>query len=162
MRSRLSTVGRFSVAIAVLLWRQRRSGATRVRQTFVRGSSAVCHGADGAGGERGPNIVDASRGRSRSKEDFRKVITMGVPEARHAGISIERRRDAEPALFLGSLSSPAIENPRCPAIFGRLCFFFGEGKCSSCHTIRAEAAFLGRICQYRTGTPACADRAGAA
>ena len=104
---------------------------------------AGCHGADGAGGERGPNIVDARRGRSRSKEDFRKVITMGVPDAGMPAFRLKEDEMQHLLSFLGALTSPAIENPPPGEASAGSSFFFGEGKCSSCHTISGRGGVLG-------------------
>ena len=40
---------------------------------------ALCHGADGRGGERGPDIVTGSRGASRRVADIERVVRDGVP-----------------------------------------------------------------------------------
>ena len=47
------------------------------KQQF-EGRCAGCHGADGAGGERAPGIVDIRHGRSQSP---REIIRNGIPDA---------------------------------------------------------------------------------
>ena len=48
------------------------------RKAF-EGLCATCHGADGAGGERGPAIVSSRRGRSRSEQQLVQTIRNGIP-----------------------------------------------------------------------------------
>src|ERR1700677_4736113 len=50
------------------------------RLDFARRCS-VCHGADGHGTERGPNLAKSRRVRSRSLDELRAVIRDGIPAA---------------------------------------------------------------------------------
>src|SRR5215510_15662696 len=40
---------------------------------------AACHGADGKGGERGPDIVSTENARRRSADDLSELIRRGIP-----------------------------------------------------------------------------------
>src|SRR5262245_7191155 len=42
---------------------------------------AACHGADGKGGERGPDIISSETARRRSANDLAALIRKGVPAA---------------------------------------------------------------------------------
>src|SRR4051794_10239516 len=76
---------------------------------LFEGRCAACHGADGAGGERGPNIIDARRGRARSKDTLREVIRKGVPEGGMPAFNFSESDMESVLAFLGSLTAPAID-----------------------------------------------------
>ena len=50
------------------------------KQAFATRCS-VCHGVDGRGAERGPNLANNRRVRSRSLEELRTVVRNGIPAA---------------------------------------------------------------------------------
>jgi alcohol dehydrogenase (cytochrome c) len=52
------------------------------------GRCASCHGLDGGGGERGPDIVRTPRSRAQSAEDLRRIIRTGVPDAGMPGFTL--------------------------------------------------------------------------
>ena len=78
---------------------------------LFEGRCAACHGADGAGGERGPNIVDARRGRVRSKDALREVIRKGVPEGGMPAFNFSEPDMDSVLVFLGALTAPAVDRP---------------------------------------------------
>src|ERR1700733_14058592 len=99
------------------------------RQDFARRCS-VCHGADGHGTERGPNLAKSRQVRSRSLDELRAVISGGIP----AG--------ARPA-FVRSLSGPAAEaNAPGDRAAGER-FFFGNGGCAGCHMALGRGKAVG-------------------
>ncbi len=54
------------------------SGGVRGAQVFAD-RCALCHGGDGRGGERGPDIVTGQRSASRSADEIARVVRAGVP-----------------------------------------------------------------------------------
>jgi alcohol dehydrogenase (cytochrome c) len=94
---------------------------------------APCHGADGMGGERAPGVTGREGERLPSEQDLRDVIGKGIPDA---GMPPFRLSDSEMdriVAFVRSLSTPAIERAvPGDAARGRE-FFFGAGRCASCH-----------------------------
>ena len=100
-----------SRAIAVLLMATAAVSGADVEsgKHLFEARCGLCHGADGAGGERGPNIVDARRGRVRSKESLREVISKGIPEGGMPAFRLPDDEMESILLFLGSLSAPAID-----------------------------------------------------
>ena len=57
----------------------RQSGPDPRGSTVFAERCAICHGADGRGGERGPDIVTAPRAANRPIADIERVIREGVP-----------------------------------------------------------------------------------
>src|SRR5579862_9109002 len=54
---------------------------------------APCHGGDGRGSDRGPNIVE--RASDRSKDDIRAIIRKGVPAAGMPAFRLPTGEEAE-------------------------------------------------------------------
>ena len=104
---------------------------------------AACHGADGAGGERGPNIVDSRKGRVRSKETLREVIKNGIPEGGMPSFNFSEQDMESVLTFLGSLTAPAVESAVAGDATAGAEFFFGKGKCSGCHMVQGRGGVLG-------------------
>src|SRR5215467_4011441 len=72
---------------------------------------AGCHGADGAGGEHGPNIVDAPHPRTRSAEGLRDIIRNGIRDAGMPAFQLPDRELQQLVAFVVSLTSPAMDAP---------------------------------------------------
>jgi alcohol dehydrogenase (cytochrome c) len=122
--------------VAAICWPQ--SG----RQEF-EARCAPCHGADGAGGERGPNIVSSRGARRRSEAELRELIRRGVPQGGMPGFDLGEEEMRRLLAFVRSLAAPAIENPAPgdPAAGEKL--FRTAGKCASCHTVNGHGGVLG-------------------
>src|SRR2546426_688973 len=103
---------------------------------------AGCHGADGAGGERGPGIVDIRPGRRRS-QNLREIINNGIPDAGMPPFKLSDSEMEATLAFLGSLTAPAAQRPVDGAVDSGRQFFFGKGNCSSCHMIGGRGGVLG-------------------
>ena len=128
---------RYSVFIVFLL----AANAQDARSLFEK-NCAVCHG-DGHGTERGPNLANNRRVRSRSIEELRGVIRNGVPDRGMPAFPLpEAELDALTAL-VRSLSAPAADsNPPGDRAAGEH-FFFGKGGCSSCHMALGKGKAVG-------------------
>jgi alcohol dehydrogenase (cytochrome c) len=66
------------------------------------GRCAACHGLDGSGGERGPDIVSTPRARAWTPEDLRRIIRNGV---RDAGMPAFALADAEMNALLAHMET---------------------------------------------------------
>src|SRR5215510_4527141 len=71
---------------------------------------AACHGADGKGGERGPDIISTETARRRSVNELGELIRKGIPAAGMPAFQLPERELQELIAFLRFLSAPAIEN----------------------------------------------------
>jgi PQQ-dependent dehydrogenase (methanol/ethanol family) len=104
---------------------------------------AACHGADGKGGERGPDIISTERARRRSADDLSELIRNGIPAAGMPAFQLPERELQELVAFIRSLSAPAIENAAPGDVAAGAAFFFGKGNCSSCHMVKGRGGLLG-------------------
>jgi len=76
----------------------------RVTRAFAD-RCAVCHGADGRGGERGPDIITAPRASSRPLAEIERIITEGVPAGGMPPSGLPAREVAELARHVRALAS---------------------------------------------------------
>ncbi len=104
---------------------------------------AACHGADGKGGERGPDIISTENSRRRSASDLSELIRKGIPAAGMPAFQLPEREMLELIAFVRSLSAPAIESAPAGDTAAGEAFFFGKGNCSSCHMVKGRGGLLG-------------------
>ena len=104
---------------------------------------AACHGADGKGGERGPDIVSTENARRRSVDDLSELIRKGIPAGGMPAFQLPVRELQELVAFVRSLSAPAIESAVVGDVAAGAAFFFGKGNCSSCHMVRGRGGLRG-------------------
>lgn len=112
------------------------------QQAFAA-NCAGCHGLDGKGGERAPDIVTPPNIRALSDSELLQILKNGIP--RKSMPSFDHLGD--PALrsiasYLRTLqgNSVAATLPGNPK--RGMDLFFGKGECSRCHMIRGEGGFF--------------------
>src|SRR5262249_13156361 len=66
---------------------------------------AACHGADGKGGERGPDIVSPENARRRSADDLSELIRRGIPAGGMPAFQLPVRELQELIAFVRALSA---------------------------------------------------------
>src|SRR5262252_2591722 len=103
---------------------------------------SICHG-DGHGTERGPNLANSRRVRSRSVAELQTVIRDGVPAAGMPAFNLPEAELKSVTAFVRSLSAPASEAgaPGNRAAGER--FFFGKGGCAGCHMAQGRGKAVG-------------------
>lgn len=104
---------------------------------------AACHGADGKGGERGPDIVSPENARRRSADELSELIRRGIPTGGMPAFQLPARELQELIAFVRSLSAPAIESAAAGDAAAGAAFFFGKGNCSSCHMVNGRGGVTG-------------------
>jgi PQQ-dependent dehydrogenase (methanol/ethanol family) len=104
---------------------------------------AACHGADGKGGERGPDIISTETARRRSAADLGELIRKGIPAAGMPAFQLPERELQELIAFVRSRSVPAFESAPPGDVAAGAAFFFGKGNCSSCHMVKGQGELLG-------------------
>lgn len=105
---------------------------------------AACHGIDGKGSERAPNIADSPHIRQLSDLQMQRIIHNGVPgtgmPAFHL-LSAAQVRDL--IAYLRSVGTTG-NNGKLPGDASRgEQVFDGKGGCSSCHMIAGHGGFIG-------------------
>ncbi len=77
---------------------------------------ATCHGADGRGGERGPDIVTGPRNRNRTVAAIQGVIKQGMPGGGMPPIALDEAQATLVANHLRTLAADAWEPPTWPRV----------------------------------------------
>jgi len=104
---------------------------------------AGCHGADGAGGEFGPGIVDVRRSGGGSNRDLLDIIANGIRDSGMPAFALSRGDLNVLAAFVNALRTPAFEHPAAGDAAAGERFFAGKGNCLSCHMLRGRGGVLG-------------------
>jgi cytochrome c oxidase cbb3-type subunit III len=113
------------------------------RQTFA-GTCAGCHGLDGRGSERGPNIATRTEVRRLSDEELLRVLRNGVFLTGMPNFSALGDPQLQALVrYLRVLQgrSDAVPIPGDPRRGEAL--FFGRGQCSQCHMVNGQGGFIG-------------------
>ena len=124
----------------------RRSSATTstAGRSLFNSSCAACHGLDGGGGDKAPNISTGARVQRLSDAELTGIISNGIPgTGMPAFHSLTAKEIHSLVGYLRSLQGKgeAQALPGDPPHGKEL--FFGKGECSSCHTVSGKGGFLG-------------------
>ena len=113
-------------------------------QLTFASSCAGCHGLDGRGSEKAPNIAGNAKVQHLTDSQLSEIISSGIP-----GTGMPPFRSLSPAqvrslvaylhVLQGRVKARALPGDASP---GKK-IFFGKGECSTCHTISGEGGFLG-------------------
>ncbi len=127
--------------------RQKQSASTDApsglgRLTF-ESTCASCHGLDGRGGERGPDIASRAEVLRLSDRDMLQVLRDGIPAAGMPAFGFLGSAKLRAVLgylrtLQGKGSTATISGD--PQNGERL--FFGEARCAECHMVRGKGGFL--------------------
>ncbi len=119
------------------------SDAEEGRKTF-ESVCATCHGLDGKGGERGPNVATRAEVQLLSDEETLRILRAGIPAAGMPAFGalgvpkIKAVMDYLRVLQGGGKAASFRGNPQS----GKL-LFFGKAGCAKCHMINGTGGFLG-------------------
>jgi cytochrome c oxidase cbb3-type subunit 3 len=120
-----------------------KAGSGAGRKLF-ESTCAGCHGLDGRGGEKGPNIATRPEISRRSDGEILAILKHGVPSAGMPAFS--RLGDAKLQAVVRHLRSLQGLNAKTEIAGntgdGRK-LFFKEGGCATCHMINGAGGFLG-------------------
>jgi cytochrome c oxidase cbb3-type subunit III len=105
---------------------------------------ASCHGLDGRGGERGPNIATRAAVQQLSDEETRHVLRSGIPAAGMPAFSALGAPKIKAVMdylriLQGGGKAASISGD---AQRGKL-LFSGKGGCAKCHMINGAGGFIG-------------------
>lgn len=107
-------------------------------------SCAGCHGPDGGGGARGPNLVRRSLWHPLSDDAIFQVIRKGVPGTDMPPTRLGDEQTWNLVAFIHSLTGPASTNVvPGDAAAGKAVFLGPKAGCANCHAVRGEGGRLG-------------------
>jgi cytochrome c oxidase cbb3-type subunit III len=112
------------------------------KQTFSS-SCAGCHGLDGRGGERAPNIAENPKVQRLADSEIFHIIENGVPGAGMPGFhALESSQIKAVVAYLRTLQGTknTIKLPGNPARGETI--FFGKAGCSGCHMVAGKGGFI--------------------
>ncbi|MGB8580637.1 MAG: c-type cytochrome [Candidatus Sulfotelmatobacter sp.] len=112
------------------------------KQIFAS-SCAGCHGLDGRGGERAPNIVENSRVQRLSDAEIGGIIENGIAQAGMPAFgSMGESRIKAVIAYLRTLQG-ANHSAKLPGDADRgEILFFGKAHCSGCHMVAGKGGFI--------------------
>ena len=106
-------------------------------------SCAVCHGVDGRGSARGPNLTQGMIVSRGSDEEVAGVIRLGVPNSAMPAFALPDSEIKQLVAFIRSLGIRAAQLVVAGDRDLGKQLFFGKGRCSGCHMIRGQGGLLG-------------------
>ena len=106
-------------------------------------SCGVCHGVDGRGSARGPNLTQGMIVTRGSDEEVAGTIRLGVPNSAMPAFALPDGEINQLVAFIRSLGIRAAQLvvPGDRDLGKQI--FFGKGGCSRCHMIRGQGGLLG-------------------
>lgn len=122
---------------------------------LFRQNCSSCHGSDGRGGERAPNIATQHDVVSATDAQLEDVIGKGIPEAGMPSFDyLGNEKVNKLVVYLRVLQgvgdTAQAQLPGDPAA-GRA-IVFGKASCSNCHMVRGRGGFLGEdLSDYAKG-----------
>jgi putative heme-binding domain-containing protein len=103
------------------------------------GSCAGCHGPEGGGGARGPNLVRRSLWHPLSDEAIFQVIRKGVPGTDMPPTNLNDEQTWNLVAFIHALTGPASTNSvPGDAVAGKAVYWGAKAGCSHCHAILGQ------------------------
>lgn len=146
-RVRLRWFLRYGVAVLALLnWMPR---SLRAQGDTAKGSKtfatncAGCHGSDGRGGERAPNIATARNVTSLTDAELSSFVRNGVPGSGMPAFGfLGDSGISDVVTFLRQLQGKTAEVKVTGDDAAGRALFFGQTGCSKCHMMHGEGGFI--------------------
>ena len=127
------------------------------KQVFAT-TCAACHGLDGGGGERGPDISHRREIQRLPDKALIQIVTDGVPETGMPPFgSLGTDRIQAVVRYLRTLQGHMATAPLPGDPTHGKALFFGKSGCSACHMANGEGGFLASDLSSFAGTRSTAD-----
>lgn len=109
-------------------------------------SCAGCHGLDGRGGERGPNIATNPEIAGLSDEEISRIVREGSPNMAMPalGRTLDTSKIAAVVRHLRTLEGDPVASPLPGDPKAGEALYFGKAECSSCHMVGGNGGFIGQ------------------
>jgi len=112
------------------------------RQVFAS-QCAACHGLDGKGGERAPDIATSAKTQRRSDEELFRIIQKGVPGTGMPAFSSLSQEDTKSLIahvrsLQGRVADAALPGDDRK---GRT-IFYGKARCAQCHIVAGSGGYI--------------------
>jgi cytochrome c oxidase cbb3-type subunit III len=107
------------------------------------GSCSVCHGIDGRGGARGPDLTQGLVVNRGTDDEVAQVIRKGVPGSSMAAFDLPDSQVQQLVAFIRSLSIKAAQLSVPGDLEAGRQVFFGKGRCYECHMVRGQGGLVG-------------------
>jgi PQQ-dependent dehydrogenase (methanol/ethanol family) len=120
--------------------------ASRLREEGTKAFAmqcAGCHGADAHGTDHGPPLAGVRGLRRRSISWIRQVIHGGISTGGMPAFDLPADELDALAALVHSLNSPAAESTVAGDRAAGLEYFFGRGRCASCHMVDGRGKAVG-------------------
>ncbi len=119
-----------------------KQGHDEGRRTFETRCSG-CHGLDGRGGERAPDIANRASARRRSDAELFQVIQNGIPARGMPAFStMDSSRIHALVSYLRLLQGKIVDGNVSGNPQKGKALFFGKGRCSECHMMDGAGGFI--------------------
>ena len=128
LRTHRHCIGKL-VIVFTILW----AGLAAAQDPLFTEKCGVCHGAEAKGGDRGPALANSRRLGTRSVEEIATIVKNGTPGGMPA-FPLPENQIKQLASYVHSLNATAFELKPDGDIAAGERFFFGQGKCGSCHS----------------------------
>src|SRR3984885_8610216 len=112
-------------------------------QAVFAANCSACHGSDGRGGERAPNIATRREVVSRADADLIRAVQNGVPGTAMPGFGYMGAEKINAVVhYLRTLQGigASVKAPGDPRLGEQL--FYGKAECSKCHMVNGRGGFL--------------------
>jgi cytochrome c oxidase cbb3-type subunit 3 len=135
--------------------------AIEASKTFAA-TCAGCHGLDGRGGERGPNIATRPEVLRRSDAELLQILRSGIPASGMP--SFAALGESKLGAMVSYLRTLQRKNDAAP-ISGNVqhgeSLFFGKARCSDCHSVNGKGGFIGSdLSDYASGSSPAEIKSG--
>lgn len=130
----------------------RDESSTEGKQIFST-TCAACHGLDGGGGERGPDISHRREVQRLSDKALLQIIREGVPGTRMPAFgSLGTASTHSVVRYLRSLQGQMAAAPLSGNPGNGKALFFGKAGCSQCHMANGQGGYMGSDLSSFAGT----------
>jgi cytochrome c oxidase cbb3-type subunit III len=112
------------------------------RQVF-ESRCAACHGLDGRGGERAPDIATRATLQRRSDAELAHIVQAGIPAGGMPGFATLDEGTLKAVVAYLRLLQGKASDAKLPGAPGNgKVIFFGKGRCAECHMVGGSGGFI--------------------